>query len=57
MTRKEKLQNLLGARNILHKKESGEELLDSDILIAHDLIDMVIDAMVDEDFQRRMRKK
>ncbi len=57
MTRRDKIQKLLEARNILHKKEEGKEILDYEIIIAHDIIDMVVDAMIDEDFQRRVRKK
>jgi hypothetical protein len=55
MTIDERIEKLLKARNILHKKENGEKFGPNDLIIAHDLVDMVIDDMVDENFKARKR--
>ena len=47
-TKKEIIELLRSARNILHKIEVGQEVSNLDIVIAHDQIDMVLDAMVQE---------
>ena len=47
-TKDELLDLLLGARNILHKQEVGEEVSVYDITDAHDRIDIVIDAIIME---------
>ena len=53
MTIDKKIELLCKARNILHKQENGEKLTGNEIIIAHDLVDMVLDALVDEDFKAR----
>ena len=45
-TKREALDLLLEARNLLHKQENGETVTSLDITLAHDCVDMVIDAIV-----------
>lgn len=45
-TKNEILDLLLNARNLLHKQEVGEEVESYDITMAHDCIDIVIDAFI-----------
>ena len=45
-TKREALDLLLKARNLLHKQENGETVTSLDITLAHDCVDMVIDAIV-----------
>lgn len=47
---------LLKARNILHKQESGETLHHNEIVIAHDLVDMMHDRLVNKTFERRKKE-
>lgn len=42
------LDLLLKARNLLHKQENGEKVTALDIITAHDCVDMVIDAIVQD---------
>ena len=46
MTKKDMVALLLQARNLLHKQELGEEVLPTDIVLAHDYVDMVIDDLI-----------
>ena len=48
MDRQKRVELLLKARNLLHKQESGKELTNNEIVIAHDYVDMGIDDMVQE---------
>ncbi len=49
MYTKEEIKELLwSARNILHKQENGQEVTSLDITLAHDKIDMVLDAIIQE---------
>ena len=56
MNNQKKIELLCKARNILHKQENGEKLSGNEIVYAHDLVDMVLDAMVEEDFEARQQK-
>ncbi len=47
-TKKEIIELLRSARNILHKVEVGQKVSNLDIVIAHDQIDMVLDAIIQE---------
>ena len=47
-TKKEIIELLRSARNILHKNEVGQEVSNLDIVRAHDQIDIVLDAMIQE---------
>lgn len=47
-TKKNTLDLLLKARNLLHKQEKGEKVTALDIITAHDCVDMVIDAIVQD---------
>ena len=44
--KEEIIRLLLSARNILHKQENGQEVTSLDITLAHDQIDMVLDALI-----------
>lgn len=44
--KEEIIRLLLSARNILHKQENGQEVTSLDITLAHDQIDMVLDAII-----------
>ena len=57
MTNKRKIELLLKARHLLHKQENGEKVTGNDIILAHDYVDMVLDAIVGEDFEERMKQK
>ena len=57
MNNQRKIELLLKARHLLHKQESGERVTDNDIILAHDYVDMVLDAIVGEDFETRMKQK
>lgn len=46
--KRETLDLLLKARNLLHKQENGETVTKLDITLAHDCVDMVIDAIVQD---------
>lgn len=46
------IELLLSARNILHKQENGQEVTSLDITLAHDKIDMVLDAITLDEFIR-----
>lgn len=52
MTPQEKITLLLKARTLLHKQANGEELTSTDITLAHDYVDMVIDSIVSEEFEK-----
>lgn len=52
MTLQERISMLLKARKILHKKEDGETITSTDIVLAHDILDMVVDDMIDERFKK-----
>ena len=54
MTTTEKINNLLKARNLLHAQEEGKEVTSLDITMAHDIIDIVVDDLVDEEFHKSM---
>ena len=45
-SKEEIIRLLLSARNILHKQENGQEVTSLDITLAHDQIDMVLDAII-----------
>lgn len=45
-TKEEIIKLLLSARNILHKQEIGQEVTNLDITLAHDQIDIVLDAII-----------
>lgn len=47
-TKEEIIRLLLSARNILHKQEKGQELTSFDITLAHDQIDIALDAMIQD---------
>jgi len=51
MTPKERITLLLKAKRILTTK--SEELTSVDVALAHDYVDMVIDDMVYEEFEKR----
>lgn len=57
MKKEKKLELLLKARNILHKQESGEKLTGNEIIAAHDYVDMVLDALVEEQFRAKHQKE
>lgn len=57
MNNKRKIELLLKARHLLHKQENGEKVSGNDIILAHDYVDMVLDALVGEDFEERRQKK
>jgi uncharacterized protein YeeX (DUF496 family) len=57
MNNQRKIELLLKARHLLHKQENGESVTGNDIILAHDYVDMVLDAIVGEDFEERKRKK
>ena len=57
MNNKRKIELLLKARHLLHKQENGEKVSSNDIILAHDYVDMVLDALVSEDFEERRQKK
>lgn len=45
-SKEEIIRLLLSARNILHKQENNQEVTSLDITLAHDQIDMVLDAII-----------
>ena len=45
-TKEEIIELLHSARNILHKQEIGQEVTSLGITLAHDQIDMVLDALI-----------
>ena len=45
-TKEEIIELLRSARNILHKQEIGQEITSLGITLAHDQIDMVLDALI-----------
>lgn len=45
-TKEEIIELLRSVRNILHKQEIGQEVISLDITLAHDQIDMVLDALI-----------
>mgnify|MGYP003458345572 FL=1 len=45
-TKEEIIETLRFARNILLKQEIGQEVTSLDITLAHDQIDMVLDALI-----------
>lgn len=47
-TKEEIIELLRSARNILHKQENDQEVTSLDITLAHDQIDIVLDAMIRE---------
>ena len=53
MTKDEIIKSLMQVRNILHKQEEGKEITPTDIILAHDQIDIVIDDLVDKEFKRK----
>lgn len=57
MNNQRKIELLLKARHLLHKQEKGEKVTGNDIILAHDYVDMVLDAIVGEDFEARMKQK
>lgn len=57
MTTKERIDALMRARNILHKQEKGEQIASYEIIIAHDIIDQVVDDMIDERFRTVNNKR
>lgn len=56
MTTNERIEMLLRARNILHKQENGEGLTPNEIVIAHDLVDMIVDDLCEEEFYKKSKK-
>lgn len=52
-----KIELLCKARNLLHKQENGQAITRTDITLAHDYVDMVLDALVDERFLKNQPKK
>ena len=53
MTPQEKITLLLKAKKLLNKQAKGEELTSIDVTLAHDYVDMVINDMVDEEFEKK----
>lgn len=45
-TKQELISTLMDARRLLHKQETGKEVTKLDITIAHDSIDIVVDALI-----------
>ena len=45
-TKEEIIELLRSVRNILHKQETGQEVTSLGITLAHDQIDMVLDALI-----------
>lgn len=45
-TKEEIIELLRSARKILHKQEIGQEVTSLEITLAHDQIDMVLDALI-----------
>lgn len=45
-TKEEIIELLRSVRNILHKQEIGQEVTSLGITLAHDQIDMVLDALI-----------
>ena len=45
-TKEEIIELLHSVRNILHKQEIGQEVTSLGITLAHDQIDMVLDALI-----------
>lgn len=52
MTTQEKITLLLKAKRLLNKQAKGESLTSIDVALAHDYVDMVIDDMVFEEFEK-----
>lgn len=44
--KEEIIETLRSARNMLHKQEIGQEVTSLDITLAHDQIDMVLEALI-----------
>ena len=57
MNNQRKIELLLKARHLLHKQENGESVTGNDIILAHDYVDMVLAAIVGEDFEAKMKQK
>ncbi len=53
MTPQEKITLLLKAKKLLNKPANGESLTSIDVALAHDYVDMVIDDMVFEEFEKQ----
>lgn len=53
MTSQEKIILLLKVKKLLNKPDNGEELTSIDVALAHDYVDMVIDDMVFEEFEKQ----
>ena len=55
MNKQTQIEFLLKARNILHKQEIGQKLTGNEIVMAHDYVDMVLDTLVQENFEDRKK--
>ena len=55
MNKQTQIEFLLKARNILHKQENGQKLTGNEIVMAHDYVDMVLDTLVQENFEDRKK--
>lgn len=53
MTPQERITLLINAKSLLNKQAKGEELTSIDVALAHDYVDMVIDDMVLEEFEKK----
>jgi len=53
MTPQERITLLLKAKKLLNKQAKGEEFTSIDVTLAHDYVDMVIDDMIFEEFEKR----
>ena len=53
MTPQERITLLLKAKRLLNKQAKGEELTSIDVALAHDYVDMVIDDMIFEEFEKK----
>lgn len=47
MDKHQMIKLLLDAKKRLHKQEEGKEVTSLDITLAHDYVDMVVDALID----------
>jgi uncharacterized protein YeeX (DUF496 family) len=56
MTPQERIILLLKAKNLLNKQANGEELTSIDVTLAHDYVDMVIDDIVFEEFEKKKQQ-
>lgn len=53
MDRATMIDTLMRARNILARREQGIVLSSGELVIAQDCVDIVVDALVDENFKEK----